>query len=52
MLRIARSLGLKARRVVVTGKRLAVEIKTGSRRMIEYLLSPLKRYRHEVIRER
>ena len=29
-----------------------VEIKTGQRRVIEYLLSPLLRYRHEAIREK
>jgi hemolysin D len=31
---------------------VTVEIKTGSRRIIEYLLSPLMRYRHESLRER
>jgi hemolysin D len=31
---------------------VTVEIKTGQRRVIEYLLSPLLRYRHEAIRER
>lgn len=34
------------------GMTAAVEIKTGSRRVIEYLLSPLLRYRAEALRER
>jgi hemolysin D len=34
------------------GMAVAVEIKTGQRRVIEYLLSPLLRYRHEGLRER
>jgi hemolysin D len=34
------------------GMAVTAEIKTGRRRVIEYLLSPLLRYRHEVIRER
>jgi hemolysin D len=34
------------------GMAVTVEIKTGSRRIIEYLLSPLMRYRHESLRER
>ncbi|MDO9296845.1 HlyD family type I secretion periplasmic adaptor subunit [Bradyrhizobium sp.] len=34
------------------GMAVTVEIKTGQRRIIEYLLSPLLRYRHEAIRER
>jgi hemolysin D len=29
-----------------------VEIKTGSRRILDYLLSPLFRYRQEALRER
>jgi hemolysin D len=29
-----------------------VEIKTGSRRIISYLLSPILRYRQETLRER
>ena len=29
-----------------------VEMKTGSRRIIGYLLSPLARYEHDVLRER
>jgi hemolysin D len=29
-----------------------VEIKTGSRMILSYLLSPLLRYRHEALRER
>jgi hemolysin D len=31
---------------------VTVEIKSGSRRMIEYLLSPLLKYRHESLRDR
>jgi hemolysin D len=34
------------------GMAVTVEIKTGSRRMIEYLLSPLLKYRHESLRDR
>jgi hemolysin D len=34
------------------GMAVTVEIKTGSRRVISYLLSPLLRYGHEVLRER
>jgi hypothetical protein len=31
---------------------VTVEMKTGSRRIIGYLLSPLARYEHDVLRER
>jgi hemolysin D len=34
------------------GMAVTVEIKTGKRRIIEYLMSPLLRYRHESLRER
>jgi len=34
------------------GMAVTVEIKTGSRRVIEYLLSPLLRYKEEAMRER
>jgi hemolysin D len=34
------------------GMAVTVEIKTGTRRLIEYLMSPLLRYRHEALRER
>ena len=34
------------------GMAVTVEIKTGSRRVIEYLLSPLLRYKQESLRER
>jgi len=37
---------------LLSGMTVAVEIKTGSRRIISYLLSPLVRYRQEVLRER
>src|SRR5579859_7942316 len=37
---------------LVPGMGVTVEIKTGSRRVIEYLLSPLLRYRQEAMRER
>jgi hemolysin D len=34
------------------GMTVTAEIKTGRRRVIEYLISPLLRYRHEGLRER
>jgi hemolysin D len=34
------------------GMAVTVEVKTGTRRLIEYLMSPLLRYRHESLRER
>jgi len=34
------------------GMAVTVEVKTGSRRIIDYLLSPLARYEHDVLRER
>jgi hemolysin D len=34
------------------GMAVTIEIKTGSRRIISYLLSPLMRYNQEVLRER
>jgi hemolysin D len=34
------------------GMTVTAEIKTGQRRIIEYLLSPFMRYRHEALRER
>ena len=34
------------------GMAVTVEIKTGSRRIISYLLSPFIRYKHETFRER
>jgi membrane fusion protein, hemolysin D len=34
------------------GMAVTVEIKTGSRRIMSYLLSPLLRYKQEVLRER
>ena len=34
------------------GMAVTVEIKTGSRRIISYLLSPLARYQHDSLRER
>ncbi len=34
------------------GMSVSVEIKTGKRRIIEYFLSPLLRYKQESIRER
>ena len=37
---------------LVPGMAVTVEIKTGRRRIIEYLLSPLMRYGHEAARER
>ena len=34
------------------GMAVTVEIKTGTRRIISYLLSPVLRYKQEVLRER
>jgi hemolysin D len=34
------------------GKAVTVEIKTGSRKIISYLLSPLAKYRRDALRER
>jgi hemolysin D len=34
------------------GMEVTVEIKTGQRRVLDYLLSPLRTYRHDAIRER
>ena len=34
------------------GMAVTVEIKTGSRTILDYLLSPLRRYRQETLRER
>lgn len=38
--------------VTETGMAVTAEIKTGQRRLIEYLLSPMLRYRHDAGRER
>ena len=35
-----------------SGMAVTVEVKTGKRRIIEYFLSPLLRYKQESIRER
>jgi hemolysin D len=34
------------------GMAVTIEIKTGSRTILDYLLSPLRRYRQEILRER
>ena len=34
------------------GMAVTVEIKTGQRTILDYLLSPLRRYRQEILRER
>jgi hemolysin D len=34
------------------GMAVTVEVKTGSRRIISYLLSPIIKYRQEMLRER
>ena len=34
------------------GMAVTVEIKTGSRRIISYLLSPVLKYKQEILRER
>jgi len=39
-------------RALTPGMSVTVEVKTGKRRVIEYLLTPLLRYRDEAIRER
>jgi hemolysin D len=39
-------------RPLEVGMTVTAEIKTGQRRVIEYLLSPVMRYRHEAMRER
>ena len=41
-----------ALRPLEPGMAVTAEIKTGRRRVIEYLISPLLRYRHEGLRER
>ena len=37
---------------VLPGMAVTVEIKTGSRTIISYLLSPLQKYKHDILRER
>jgi hemolysin D len=37
---------------VAPGMAVTVEIKTGPRRVVEYLLSPLLRYKQQALRER
>ena len=37
---------------LAAGMSVAVEIKTGQRRLIEYFLSPLLRFKQESVRER
>jgi hemolysin D len=39
-------------RPIEAGMAVTAEIKTGQRRLIEYLLSPILRYRHDFGRER
>ena len=38
--------------LLAPGMAVSVEIKTGTRKLIEYILSPLLRYQHEAVRER
>ena len=38
--------------MLAPGMSVGVEIKTGTRKLIEYVLSPLLRYRHDAVRER
>ncbi len=53
-------IGLKEKGLVIDekpfelapGMAVIAEIKTGNRRVLDYLLSPLHRYRHDVLRER
>jgi hemolysin D len=42
----------EARRALEPGMAVTAEIKTGRRRLISYLLSPLLRCRNEALRER
>ncbi len=42
----------QGRRSLEPGMTVTAEIKTGQRRIVEYLLSPLLRYQHEALRER
>ena len=53
-IRLARaSLTVDGREVALgPGMNASVEIRTDRRRVIDYLLSPLMRYRHEALRER
>jgi len=37
---------------VLPGMAVTTEIKTGSRTIMSYLLSPLQKYRHDILRER
>jgi hemolysin D len=37
---------------LVPGMAVTAEIKTGKRRLLDYLLSPFHRYSHDVMRER
>ncbi len=37
---------------LVPGMAITAEIKTGKRRVLDYLLSPLRRYAHDSLRER
>jgi hemolysin D len=37
---------------LIPGMEATVEIKTGSRKIISYLLSPIEKYKHEALRER
>ncbi len=49
----AKSMQIDNRRVTLSpGMAVTVEVKTGRRRIISYLLSPLARYSHDSIRER
>ena len=37
---------------LLPGKSVAVKVKTGQRRLIEYFLSPVMRFKQESVRER
>ena len=41
-----------ARRLVTAGMNVTADIRTDERRMIEYLLAPMLRYKQEAMRER
>ncbi|WP_159587979.1 HlyD family type I secretion periplasmic adaptor subunit [Chelativorans xinjiangense] len=49
----ADSIAVKSKEVALSaGMQVTAEIKTGSRRIIDYLLSPLMEYQHDALRER
>ena len=48
-----RQMDIDGKKVAISaGMNVMAEIKTGKRRIIEYLISPIERARHESLRER